>query len=239
MAPSPGMDSLFGTFWPERPGLAGLRVVVACAPVGVLAGATMTFTAPGLSWVLVLLGAGTAAYLTARLRSNPFTIACTVLAALLVLPLMLLDAEGIALLGVFAAAGVFLIGVTGARTPIGFCAGRHRPAALVTARSAVVRPRAPGGRHRRPHARDRADRGRVPDRPRRLRCALRLGGCAVQDPDRRAGAVPELQRPGHARLRRLPRLRRHPRRRLPRPQPRPGRAHAPTRRRAGQPVRSG
>ncbi|WP_310529690.1 DUF4153 domain-containing protein [Nocardioides sp.] len=119
-APPLGMDSVFGSFWPERPGLAGLRVVVACALVGVLAGATMTFTAPGLSWVLVLCGAGCAAYLTARHRRSAFTIACTALASLLVLPLMLLDATGIALLGVFAAAGVFLIGVTDARTPAGF-----------------------------------------------------------------------------------------------------------------------
>ena len=114
------MDTFFGAFWPERPGLAGLRVVVASALVGVLAGATMTFTEPGLSWVLVLVGAGIAAYLTARHRRNVFTIVCSALAALLVLPLMLLDAEGIAVLGVFAAAGVFLIGVTDARTPIGF-----------------------------------------------------------------------------------------------------------------------
>ncbi|WP_157953223.1 DUF4153 domain-containing protein [Nocardioides allogilvus] len=118
--PPPGMDSFFGAFWPERPGLAGLRVVVASVLVGVLAGATMTFTAPGLSWVLVLLAAGTATYVTARHRRNAFTIGCTVLASLLVLPLMLRDAEGIALLGVFAAAGVFLIGVTDARTPAGF-----------------------------------------------------------------------------------------------------------------------
>lgn len=119
-APPLGMDSFFGAFWPERPGLPGLRVVVACALVGALAGATMTFTEPGLSWVLVLVGAGVAAYLTARHRRNAFTIACTALASLLVLPLMLLDAEGIAVLGVFAAAGVFLIGVTDARTPAGF-----------------------------------------------------------------------------------------------------------------------
>jgi two-component system sensor histidine kinase BaeS len=119
-APPLGMDSVFGAFWPEPPGLPGLRVVVACALVGVLAGATMTFTEPGLSWVLVLVGAGVASYLTARHRRNAFTVACTVLASLLVLPLMLLDAEGIAVLGVFAAAGVFLIGVTDARTPAGF-----------------------------------------------------------------------------------------------------------------------
>ena len=116
----PGMDTVFGTFWSERPGLAGLRVVVACALVGFLAGATMTFTAPGLSWVLVLLGAGLAAYVTARHRRNGFTIACTALASFLVLPLMLRDAEGIVLLGVFAAAGVFLVGITDARTPAGF-----------------------------------------------------------------------------------------------------------------------
>ncbi|HXH79345.1 DUF4153 domain-containing protein [Nocardioides sp.] len=115
-----GMDSMFGGFWPEPRRLAGLRVVVACALIGILAGATMTFTLPGLSWVLVLLGAGTAAYLTARHRRNVFTIGCTALASLLVLPLMLLDADGIAVLGVFAAAGVFLIGVTDARTPAGF-----------------------------------------------------------------------------------------------------------------------
>ena len=119
-APAPGTDVLFGAFWPERPGLAGLRVVVVSALVGVLAGATMTFTAPGLSWVLVLMGAGAAAYATAWHRRSAFTIGCTVLASLLVLPLMLLDAEGIALLGVFAAAGVFLIGVTDARTAAGF-----------------------------------------------------------------------------------------------------------------------
>lgn len=119
-APPFGMDTFFGGFWPERPGLAGLRVVAACALVGVLAGAIMTFTAPGLSWVLVLVGAGLAAYLTAWHRRNAFTIGCAALASLLVLPLMLLDAEGIALLGVFAAAGVFLIGVTDARTLAGF-----------------------------------------------------------------------------------------------------------------------
>lgn len=116
----PGMDSVFGRLWPEPSGLPGLRVVVACVLVGVLAGATMTFTAPGLSWVLVLLGAGLAAYVTARHRRNAFTILCTVLAAMLVLPLMLRDAEGVVLLGVFAAAGAFLIGVTDARTPAGF-----------------------------------------------------------------------------------------------------------------------
>lgn len=114
------MDALFGAFWPERPGMPGLRVVAASALVGTLAGATMTFTAPGLSWVLVLLCAGLAAYATARYRRRAFTIACAALASLLVLPLMLLDSKGIALLGVFAAAGVFLIGVTDARTPIGF-----------------------------------------------------------------------------------------------------------------------
>ncbi|QIK76411.1 DUF4153 domain-containing protein [Nocardioides piscis] len=119
-AASPGMDSVFGAFWPERPGLVGLRVVVACALVGVLAGAVMTFHGPGLAWTLVLLAAGASAYVTAHHRRSAFTITCVVLAALLVLPLTLLDNEGVVLLGVLVAAGVFLIGVTDARTPLGF-----------------------------------------------------------------------------------------------------------------------
>lgn len=113
------MDGVFGAFWREPTGLPGLRVVVASALVGLLAATIMAFTLPGLSWTLVLLAAGTAAYVTAKFRSRPFTVACTALSAVLVLPVMLLDNFGIGLLGVVAAAAVFLVGVTDARTPLG------------------------------------------------------------------------------------------------------------------------
>ncbi len=119
-AGTPPMDGLFGAFWPEPPDLLGLRVVAASALVGLLSGVVMTFDGPGLSWVLVLMGAGVAAYVTGRHRAKPFTIFCAGLASLLVLPLMLRDNPSITLLGVIAAAGVFLIGVTDARTPTGF-----------------------------------------------------------------------------------------------------------------------
>jgi signal transduction histidine kinase len=115
-----GMDGLFGAFWPEPGGSTGLGVIAGSALVGVLAGAIMTFTLPGLSWVLVLLAAGATAYAAARHRRDPFAIACTVLAALLVLPLMLRDAGGIPPLCVLAAAAVFLVGVTRGRTLPGF-----------------------------------------------------------------------------------------------------------------------
>jgi signal transduction histidine kinase len=118
--PRSGMGTLFGRFWPEPEGLPGLRVVLLAAGVGVLAGAIMAFTLPGLSWIIVLLAAGGTAYATAARRNDPFARVCTGLSVLLVLPLMLLDNAAIATLCVLASAAVFLIGVTGARTLPGF-----------------------------------------------------------------------------------------------------------------------
>ncbi|WP_159081612.1 DUF4153 domain-containing protein [Nocardioides sediminis] len=115
-----GTDTLFGAFWPEVPGAAALRVVVASALVGVLAGATMTFVGPGLAWTLVLAAAGGAAYSTARHRRDPFVVGATVLGLLLVAPLTLLDNAGIAMLCVLAAIAVFLVAVTRAVTLSGF-----------------------------------------------------------------------------------------------------------------------
>ena len=58
-APGPGTrpvtDALFHRFWPEPESLAGLRVVLVAAGVGVLAGGIMAFALPGLSWAVVLL----------------------------------------------------------------------------------------------------------------------------------------------------------------------------------------
>jgi signal transduction histidine kinase len=118
--PASGTDALFGAFWPETPGSAALRVVVASALVGVLAGATMTFVGPGLAWTLVLAAAGGAAYATARHRRDPFVVSATALGLLLVAPLTLLDNAGIAMLCVLAAVAVFLVAVTRAVTLSGF-----------------------------------------------------------------------------------------------------------------------
>ena len=114
--PSPGLDTLFGRFWPERGLPSGLPTVLAAAAAGLLAGIALSFTAVGISWTLVALACGTAALLTARRRREPWTLACTGLALLLVLPMTLLDAWWIQMLGLVVAAAVFLCGVTGART---------------------------------------------------------------------------------------------------------------------------
>lgn len=110
------LDGLFGRFWPEPALPSGLPAVVAAAIAGLVAGFALSFTAVGITWTLVALVCGAAALLTARRRREPWTLACTGLAILLVLPMTLLDAWWIQILGLVAATAVFLCGVTGART---------------------------------------------------------------------------------------------------------------------------
>ncbi|MDR7255771.1 signal transduction histidine kinase [Nocardioides sp. BE266] len=112
----PGMDALFGRFWPERGLPSGLRTVVAAAVAGVVAGVALSFHGPGITWSVVAIACGTAALLTARRRREPWTLACAGLALLLVLPMTLLAAEWLQALCLLAATAVFLSGVTGART---------------------------------------------------------------------------------------------------------------------------
>ncbi len=113
--PSP-LDALFGRFWPESGSPTGLRTVLAAVVAGAVAGASLSFTAVGVSWTLVLLTCGAAVLLTARRRREPWTLVCSGLALLLVLPTAVLDAWWIHLLGITAATAVFLCGITGART---------------------------------------------------------------------------------------------------------------------------
>ena len=83
---------------------------------GVFAGVALSFTAVGISWTLVLVACGAAALLTARHRREPWTLLCSALALLLVLPMTLLDAWWVQMIGMVAAAAVFLCGTTAART---------------------------------------------------------------------------------------------------------------------------
>jgi two-component system, OmpR family, sensor histidine kinase BaeS len=114
--PQPGLDTLFGRFWPENGVPAGLRTVLAAVVAGVVAGTALSFTAVGISWTVTAVASGTATLLTARRRREPWTLACAALALLLVLPMTLLDAWWIQMLCLVAATAVFLCGVTGART---------------------------------------------------------------------------------------------------------------------------
>ncbi|WP_439939659.1 DUF4153 domain-containing protein [Nocardia sp. N13] len=114
--PRTGLDALFGRFWPESGPASGLATVVASAAAGLVAGFALSFTDVGITWTLVAILSGAAALATARRRREPWTLACTGLALLLVLPMTLLDASWIQLLCLVAATAVFLCGVTGART---------------------------------------------------------------------------------------------------------------------------
>ena len=114
--PRTGLDALFGRFWPEPALGSGLATVAASGAAGLVAGFALSFTAVGITWTLVALASGAAALATSRRRREPWTLACTGLALLLVLPMTLLDAWWVQMLGLVAAAAVFLCGVTGART---------------------------------------------------------------------------------------------------------------------------
>jgi two-component system sensor histidine kinase BaeS len=111
-----GLDGLFGRFWPDRGGPHGLRTVAAAAGAGLVAGIALSFTAVGITWTLVALTCGAAALATARRRRERWTLLCSGLAVLLVLPMTLLDAWWVQMLGLVVAGAVFLCGVTGART---------------------------------------------------------------------------------------------------------------------------
>ena len=120
-APTPGgLDQLFGSFWREPPGLRSLGTVAAAAAVGIAAALLMEFPYAGLGWTMVLWLAGGTAYAASVRRREPFTIACTALSALLTLGLTVRAAEGLPVLATLAAAAVFLIGLTGGRSLLGF-----------------------------------------------------------------------------------------------------------------------
>jgi two-component system sensor histidine kinase BaeS len=112
----PGLDALFGRFWPEQGLPNGLRTVAAAAAAGIVAGFALSFTDVGITWTLVAIVCGAAALATARRRREAWTLLCSALALLLVLPLTLLDAWWLRPLCIVSATAVFLCGVTGART---------------------------------------------------------------------------------------------------------------------------
>ncbi|MCW2737749.1 DUF4153 domain-containing protein [Nocardioides sp.] len=114
--PQPGLDALLGRFWPETGLPSGLATVGAAALAGLVAAVALSFTAVGVTWSLVAVTSGAAALLRARRRREPWTLLCSALALLLVLPMTLLDAWWVQMLGLVAATAVFLCGVTGART---------------------------------------------------------------------------------------------------------------------------
>ena len=114
--PVSGLDGLFGRWWPERGMGPGHVTVIAAVVAGLVTGVGLSFTDVGVSWTVAALVCGAAALATARRRRDPWTLFCSALAVLLVLPLTLLAAPWVRLLCMVAAPAVFLCGVTAART---------------------------------------------------------------------------------------------------------------------------
>ena len=117
--PEPGMDALFGRFWPDV--ASGHRgVVLASLAVGVLAGLVLPFRPDGLALFLVAAAAGTTVAYAAKHRRDPFTLTCLVLAGLCTLPVLLLDANWVGVLCLLAGATSLIAGVTRPRRFLAF-----------------------------------------------------------------------------------------------------------------------
>ena len=120
-------DPVFGRYWPDVVG-SGRPVVLAALGVGVLGGLVLPDRKWGLALFLVLVAAGATVFWVARHRRDPFTLTCAVLAALCILPVLLLDAEWIGVLCLLAGCAAMVAGVTrGRRMPEFVVAGLAWP----------------------------------------------------------------------------------------------------------------
>ncbi|QCC77155.1 DUF4153 domain-containing protein [Nocardioides daphniae] len=114
----PSTDSvgfLFGGRWPERRGAGAPWIVVAATLLGVLAALLVVGSEPGVAWAMVLVGAGGVALAASGRGADRFTQLCAALAVAAV-GMVVRGHLGVVALGVFAAAGTFLAGITHART---------------------------------------------------------------------------------------------------------------------------
>lgn len=91
-------------------------LVLGALGVGAWAALTWPERNVGIAVALTMLAAGALMWWVARFRRAPWTIACAVLAALLVTPTTLRDAGGVVALGVLVAVVVAAAGTTRART---------------------------------------------------------------------------------------------------------------------------
>ncbi len=116
----PLLDEVFGGFWPEAgvPGRVGL--LLAAVATGVLAGAALPFNDLGLGTFLVLGASGGVLFAASSRRRDPFTLACAGLCLLLASTAVIRDADWILVLCLVAGAGLAVVGVTRARTSLGF-----------------------------------------------------------------------------------------------------------------------
>ncbi len=94
--PAPVVADVFGRFWPEGGLPARASVLLAAVGVGVLAGIVLPERNLGLGTFLVLMAFGATVFYAAKNRRDPFTLTCAGICVLLTLPVVVRDAEWIA-----------------------------------------------------------------------------------------------------------------------------------------------
>jgi two-component sensor histidine kinase len=104
--------------WPERPLPEQPAAVLGALGIGAWAALTWPDRNIGLAFALTLLAAGALMWWVARYRSQPWTITCAVLAALLAATPMLRDAAGVVALSVVVGVVVAASGLVAARSPL-------------------------------------------------------------------------------------------------------------------------
>jgi hypothetical protein len=117
----PVIDPFFGRYWADSV-RSGRPVVLGALGVGLLGGLLLPERDLGLAAFLVVVAAGATVWWAAKHRQDRFTVACTVLAGLCTLPVVLLDAEWIAVLCLVAGASCLIAGVTRGRRLLEFVA---------------------------------------------------------------------------------------------------------------------
>lgn len=116
------LDAVFGNVWPERSLPARPRLVAAAAAVGLLGAIVLPERLHGLGTFLVLASVvGVVAVADTRLRT-PYHLASLTLCALLLLPLVLLDAVWVVLLCLLAAFAVGSAALADGRSATGLLA---------------------------------------------------------------------------------------------------------------------
>ncbi|GAA1559013.1 hypothetical protein GCM10009789_10540 [Kribbella sancticallisti] len=115
-APEPGMDMLFGRFWPDARVPGNVRALLCSLGVGLLAGIILPFRDLGIGTFVVLLAAGGVILGFSVNRRSRFTLTCAALCLLLAATVFVRDAEWIAVLCLMAGGAVCMAALVNGRT---------------------------------------------------------------------------------------------------------------------------
>ena len=114
--PSPAVGDLFGRVWPEQGLPARADVLLAAVGVGVLAGIILPERSLGLGTFFVLMAFGGTVFYAAKNRRDPFTLTCAAVCVLLTVPVVVRDAEWIAVPCLFIGSIVCMAGLARGRS---------------------------------------------------------------------------------------------------------------------------